>query len=132
MPGDNACAYAQVVAEDRSKNRMHEALELFEQIVNSKHFEGIDVLLFLNKKDLFAQKIATVDPCKWFPDYTGGCDYDKAEEYFKAEFSRRISDRTKTLYTYTTCATDTKNMQVVFVAVEDVTLAKISRQAFGT
>ena len=37
------------MAEDSSKNRMEEALELFEQIVNSHHFRDIDVMLFLNK-----------------------------------------------------------------------------------
>ena len=38
-------------------------------------------LVFLNKKDLFAEKIKTIDPKQWFPDYTGGCDYNKAERY---------------------------------------------------
>ena len=33
-------------------------------------------MLFLNKRDLFEEKIKTVDPKKWFPDYTGGCNYD--------------------------------------------------------
>ena len=123
--------YNQVVAEDRSKNRMTEALELFEQIVNSKHFEGIDILLFLNKKDLFAEKIKSIDPVNWFPDYTGGCDYDKAEAYFKAQFEKRVKDKTKALYSYTTCATDTSNMQVVFTAVESLILNKNFEHVFN-
>ena len=116
--------YNQVVAEDRSKNRMQEALELFEQIANSKHFEGIDIILVLNKKDLFEQKIRTVDPVTWFPDYKGGCDFIKAEAYFKAQFEKRINDKKKMLYTYTTCATDTSSMQVVFTAVESMFLTQ--------
>lgn len=37
--------YNQVLAEDSSKNRMLEALDLFEQIVNSHHFQDIQVLV---------------------------------------------------------------------------------------
>eukprot|EP00966_Prymnesium_polylepis_P090226 2089673-Prymnesium_polylepis.1 len=37
------------MAEDSSKNRLEEALDLFEQIVNSHYFKDIDVMLFLNK-----------------------------------------------------------------------------------
>ncbi|KAL3903217.1 MAG: hypothetical protein SGPRY_011766 [Prymnesium sp.] len=86
-----ACFPSQVMAEDSSKNRMQEALELFEQIVNSHYFKDVDVMVFLNKRDLFAEKIKKVDPIKWFPDYKGGCDYDAAEEYFKSSFRARGS-----------------------------------------
>ena len=78
------------------------------------------MLLFLNKRDLFAEKIKRVDPAKWFPEYTGGCDYSAAEAFFIQLFRARIQDKGKTLYTYTTCATDTSNMKVVFNAVQDM------------
>ena len=112
--------YDQVVAEDRSKNRMHEALELFTQIANSKHFADAALMIFFNKKDLFAQKITHVDPIKWFPEYKGGCDYSKFEAYIDDLFRSRVEDRTKMVYTYTTCATDTGNIKVVFDAVTDI------------
>lgn len=38
------------MAEDPSKNRLVEALDLFEQIVNSHHFEDTNIILFLNKQ----------------------------------------------------------------------------------
>lgn len=114
--------YNQVLAEDRSKNRIVEALELFEQLVNSKHFEGIDVLLFLNKTDLFEEKIKHIDPITWFPDYTGGCNAEKAGTYFKNAFEQRIHDKEKTMYSYMTCATDTNNMSVVFQTMELILL----------
>ena len=110
---------------------MLEAMELFEQIVNSKHFDGIDVLLFLNKRDLFQEKIQTIDPVTWFPDYKGGCNYEKAEAYFKAQFEKRIADKKKTLYSYTTCATDTSTMEVVFTSIEGIILAKACADVFG-
>lgn len=37
------------MAEDSSKNRLEEALDLFEQIVNSHYFKEVDIMVFLNK-----------------------------------------------------------------------------------
>ena len=111
----------QVLAEDTSKNRMVEAVELFEQICNSTYFQEMNVILFLNKRDLFEEKIKTVDPGKWFPEYTGGCDYKKAEAFFKKMFEDRLNVANpaskRMLFIYTTCATDTKNVQNVFDAL---------------
>jgi guanine nucleotide-binding protein G(i) subunit alpha len=110
------------MAEDSSKNRMEEALDLFEQIVNSHYFTDIDVMLFLNKRDLFAEKIQHVDPVQWFPDYKGGKSFDAAELYFKDQFRKRVHDPKKEVYMYTTCATDTCNIQFVFDAIQSMLL----------
>ena len=42
--------YDQVLFEDETMNRMDEAINLFDQIVNSKWFKQTAVILFLNKK----------------------------------------------------------------------------------
>merc|ERR1719183_2783464 len=68
--------YDQNLYEDETQNRMNEALQLFEQIANSKWFKDTAMILFLNKKDLFAEKITKKDmTCLW-PEYTGGLDYE--------------------------------------------------------
>ena len=38
---------------------MHESLQLFKQVVNNKYFVNTSVILFLNKIDLFQEKIVT-------------------------------------------------------------------------
>ena len=43
--------------EDDTTNRMDESLTLFEEIVNSRWFTKSSFILFLNKKDLFAEKV---------------------------------------------------------------------------
>ncbi len=43
--------------EDETTNRMHESLRLFDSICNNKWFVNTSIILFLNKKDLFAEKI---------------------------------------------------------------------------
>jgi len=42
--------------EDESTNRMHESLKLFKDICNTKWFIDTNIILFLNKKDLFEKK----------------------------------------------------------------------------
>ena len=49
--------YDQVLVEDSSKNRMCEAIELFGTILNNEYFSQTSLILFLNKKDLFEDKI---------------------------------------------------------------------------
>ena len=46
--------YDQVLYEDENTNRMVEALNLFEEICNSRWFHDTSMILFLNKRDLFA------------------------------------------------------------------------------
>ena len=43
--------------EDGRTNRMQEALTLFDQICNSRFFNETSMILFLNKFDLFKEKI---------------------------------------------------------------------------
>ncbi len=50
---------------------MKESLLLFDEICNSIWFRNISFVLFLNKEDLFREKIAKVDLNVCFPTYTG-------------------------------------------------------------
>ena len=43
----------------------NKARKLFDDIVNSKWFQATNIVLFLNKSDLFAEKIKTVDLKVW-------------------------------------------------------------------
>ena len=49
--------YHCVLFEDEKKNAMHESIALFDEIINSKWFKKTEIILFLNKKDLFAEAI---------------------------------------------------------------------------
>ncbi len=57
--------------EDETVNRMDESLKLFDEICNSKWFADVNIILFLNKSDIFAEKIKKVDLNVCFPDYKG-------------------------------------------------------------
>jgi len=50
---------------------MIESLQLFKSICNNRFFRQAGMILFLNKKDLFAEKLrfSSIKIC--FPEYTG-------------------------------------------------------------
>jgi hypothetical protein len=50
---------------------MIESMRLFESICNSRWFINTSMILFLNKKDLFMEKIKKTSIKIAFPDYKG-------------------------------------------------------------
>ena len=97
--------YDMKLYEDENVNRIQEARKLFDDIVNSKWFQSTNIVLFLNKSDLFAEKIKTVDLKVCFSDYKGGLDYTAASEFIQHKF-KKLNRRTgREIYTHTTCAT---------------------------
>lgn len=50
---------------------MYEAFMLFESICNSKWFVNTSMILFLNKVDLFQEKMRRSEISEYFPDYLG-------------------------------------------------------------
>ncbi|CAJ0968347.1 unnamed protein product [Ranitomeya imitator] len=113
--------YDLLLAEDEEMNRMHESMKLFDSICNNKWFIDTSIILFLNKKDLFEEKISRSPLTICYPEYSGSSTYEEAAAYIQCQFEdlNRRKD-TKEIYTHFTCATDTKNVQFVFDAVTDV------------
>ncbi|GIX77585.1 guanine nucleotide-binding protein G(i) subunit alpha [Caerostris extrusa] len=62
--------YDLVLAEDEEMNRMTESIRLFDSICNNKWFVETSIILFLNKKDLFEEKITKSPLTICFPEYT--------------------------------------------------------------
>ena len=63
--------YDQVLEEDGQTNRTHESINLFGQLCAHKYLEQSNMILFLNKKDLFTVKLRTIPLSTCFPDYDG-------------------------------------------------------------
>lgn len=53
---------------------------LFDSICNNKFFIDTSIILFLNKKDLFGEKIKKSPLTICFPEYTGGCHVGPVQE----------------------------------------------------
>ena len=99
------------------------------------------MILFLNKKDLFEQKITrrslrlialyflfinfvSSHFCfKFriaFPEYEGKDEFDEASDYIQSKFIAQNKSEAKEIYCHLTCATDTENVKFVLDAVTDV------------
>ncbi|XP_021045913.1 guanine nucleotide-binding protein G(t) subunit alpha-3 [Mus pahari] len=114
-------AYDMVLVEDEEVNRMHESLHLFNSICNHKYFATTSIVLFLNKKDLFQEKVTKVHLSICFPEYTGPNTFEDAGNYIKNQFlDLNLKKEDKEIYSHMTCATDTQNVKFVFDAVTDI------------
>ncbi|KAE9396629.1 G protein alpha-subunit [Gymnopus androsaceus JB14] len=113
--------YDMTLYEDENVNRVQEALILFDSICNSRWFLGTTIVLFLNKIDLFAEKLHRSPLSDYFPDYNGGEDYAAASNYLHNRFVSR-NKRIKPLFAYYTCATDTQKMKLVLNNIHDIIL----------
>lgn len=65
---------------------MQESLVLFESIVNSRWFLSTSIILFLNKIDVFQNKISRSPLEKYYPEYQGGADVTKATKFILWKF----------------------------------------------
>ena len=122
---------------------MLESIQLFKSICNNRFFRQAGMILFLNKKDLFAEKLrfSSIKVC--FPDYPGTDSLDSSmftfilssssglntyepslqyiqEQFEKVDQREKINGHQRELYTHVTCATDTETMQFVFDAISDM------------
>ncbi|KAG5941332.1 G protein alpha subunit [Claviceps monticola] len=113
--------YDQVLLEESSQNRMMESLLLFDSVVNSRWFMRTSIILFLNKVDIFKQKLVRSPLANYFPDYSGGNDVNKAAKYLLWRFNQ-VNRAHLNLYPHLTQATDTSNIRLVFAAVKETIL----------
>jgi guanine nucleotide-binding protein G(i) subunit alpha len=87
--------YDQLMYEDDSTNRMLEAIDLFSGTINNNWFIQHKIVLFLNKKDVFQQKLKVKPLTITFPDYKGET-FEDGVEFIKNQFAstnRGASDR---------------------------------------
>jgi len=124
--------YDQKLFEDNSQNRMIESMLLFDEICNSRWFVDTDIILFLNKTDLFKEKLKKKDLSVCFPDYKGGQIYEPASKFILDKFTGLNKNSSKIIYHHYTCATDTSNIRVVFNIVCDIIMRRIlAEQGFA-
>lgn len=130
--------YDLVLYEDENTNRMVETLMLFDEIINSRWFRETAMILFLNKRDMFQDKITETDEngnllhpltdCPVFEPKLGFTDeinnYETGCQVILEAFQSKNRDPEKQIYHHLTCATDTSNIAHVFDAVKDIIIRR--------
>ncbi|KAH7708622.1 guanine nucleotide-binding protein G(i) subunit alpha-2-like protein [Aphelenchoides avenae] len=95
--------YDQVLPEDRNSNRLASAVNLFGEIGNNPLFVKASVFLFLNKTDIFEQKLKQVSLKTCFPSYKFKHDYKNASQYVIRKFEEQIVIPNKNIYAHLVC-----------------------------
>jgi len=124
--------YDQVIVEDEKTNRVVEALTLFAEIAGSPYFKETSMILFLNKRDLFQDKVKLVKIKDFFETYKGDNSYDDGCKFFKELFESKNKGKGKVTYTHVTCATDEGNVKHTFESCKDIILRQtLAASGFG-
>lgn len=110
--------YDMRLREEPTMNRMTESLNLFKNIINNQYFTDTPIIFFLNKTDLFREKIQKVDLKQCFPEYNGGLHYEPALKFIQDKFISFNMNNKRQIFTHETCATDTDNLRTVLTDVK--------------
>jgi len=119
-----------VLTEDskEQKNKLVESIEVFKEIQNIEYLSHATFILFLNKVDVFREKIQTSNLIDHFDDFPEGFEKDEnfALKFLKDRFINANLDRSgrpiRQIYSHQTTATDTEAMRFVFEVVKDTIL----------
>ncbi|KAH7720391.1 Guanine nucleotide-binding protein alpha-3 subunit [Aphelenchoides avenae] len=122
--------FDQYMAEDGETNRLVDAIKLFNEVGNNPLFLKANLILFLNKKDLFAEKIKRVAIKTYFPSFKYKQDYKNASQYMIRKFEKQMKNPDRNIYTHLTCAKDTDQMKFLTDSITDMIIASLVKQ-FG-
>jgi len=110
--------FDQLMWEDSSKNRLEDSLESWENVLNHKIFKDRDIFLFLNKRDIFEEKLKKINLQELYDDYEGEPhDYDAGCKYMSELFLKRNKNEKRKIFTNYTNAIDSTNVHDVFADV---------------
>jgi len=118
--------YDMVLEEDSTTNRLVESLKLWKVLTLSLYFKTTPFVLFLNKTDLFKEKLKRIPLVEVFRDYEefekdpsvkDMDEYEKSWRYIAKQYKLQFSG--SAFYTHPTCALDTDNCKKVFQAIRD-------------
>jgi len=126
-----------VLEEDTSTNRLLESLKLWKALTSSQFFKGTPFILFLNKSDLFQEKINRVPLGDIFSDFdqvTGSQEFssftslfEKSWQYILKQFRSHFEGYT--FYPHLTNVLDTELCKKVFVVVQDTVVKETLKQS---
>ncbi|TFY54430.1 hypothetical protein EVG20_g9707 [Dentipellis fragilis] len=113
--------FDQVLAEDPKVNRLEDSVLLWKAVCSNKLLAHVDLVLFLNKCDLLARKLAGgVRLSRYVRSYADReNDVETASKYFRGKFSaiqRTYSPAPRKFYGFCTSVTDTVTTSGILVS----------------
>jgi len=111
--------------DDHTTNRLVEAVQLFHETIALEWFINTSIILFLNKSDLFYDKLDYVKLSTYFPNYSGN-NRDEAIKFIRSCFIAKENlkgNSQRNIYSHITRATDSQQVSAVIASVEDIVLS---------
>ncbi|CAH1783763.1 unnamed protein product [Owenia fusiformis] len=108
--------FNEALEEEHSINNLRDSLITFQDLSTNSFLEKTDFILFLNKEDLFKEKMQTVQLKDTFSEFKGENTPEAGLSFIKQEFMR-LKRSSKQVYTHVTTAT---NMDVMKTIIRDV------------
>jgi GTPase SAR1 family protein len=113
--------YDQFMFEDKTVNRLQDAMDLFTEVIKNAELKQSSMILFLNKRDLFEKKYPEIPLSNFFHNYKGKTPAD-AYEFLAEEFNKCNPYEEKEIHVHVTIATDTTNIDLVFQNVRQTVI----------
>uniref|UniRef100_A0A0N4ZP71 Guanine nucleotide-binding protein alpha-2 subunit n=1 Tax=Parastrongyloides trichosuri TaxID=131310 RepID=A0A0N4ZP71_PARTI len=121
--------FDQTLEEDDQINRLEDSVELFYSIWSNEFLLKSNIILFMNKKDLFEKKLHKVKFKDFYNGYTGENNFEECSKYIENMFLKDIPPKGRQVYSHFTNATDTENINLMFAAACDIILQNNLSQA---
>ncbi|KAF8430873.1 guanine nucleotide binding protein, alpha subunit [Boletus edulis BED1] len=126
--------FDQVLAEDRSVNRLEDSVLLWKAVCSNKLLANVDLVLFLNKCDILDAKLDSgIRLAKYVRSYGDRQnDLDTASKYFRSKFSaihREYSPLPRKFYGFCTSVTDTTTTAGILASVRDMVVRRHLKQS---
>lgn len=127
-------SFDQVLAEDRSVNRLEDSVLLWKAVCSNKLLANVDLVLFLNKCDILDAKLASgIRLSKYVRSYGDRPnDMETASKYFRSKFSaihREYSPLPRKFYGFCTTVTDTTTTAGILASVRDMVVRRHLKQS---
>ncbi|KAJ3794293.1 guanine nucleotide binding protein, alpha subunit [Lentinula aff. detonsa] len=118
-------AFDQVLAEAPKVNRLEDSVSLWTSIVANKILQHTDLILFLNKCDLMAAKLASGIKLKDYVVSYGNRpnDFESTTNYLRKKFAGILKENSplpRTFYCHYTSVTDALSTQKVIASIKDM------------
>jgi GTPase SAR1 family protein len=119
--------YDQKCFEDETTNRVEESLNCFGEIVNSRWFKEVPVVLLFTKQDLFEAKFPKVPLSTHFPEFAGSTVQEATE--FLINMFQKKAPQGKEVFSL---IIDTTDEMKVSTAIEEVYQILVIRAELST
>uniref|UniRef100_A0A0W0EZX8 Guanine nucleotide-binding protein alpha-4 subunit n=1 Tax=Moniliophthora roreri TaxID=221103 RepID=A0A0W0EZX8_MONRR len=126
--------FDQVLAEDRTINRLEDSVLLWKSVCSNKLLANVDLVLFLNKCDILEQKLSSgVRLAKYVRSYGDRPnDMENVSKYLRSKFSaihREYSPNPRKFYAFCTSVTDTATTAGIIASVRDMVIRQHLKQS---